>query len=316
MITKFKTTIVLDNKFTDCIPTENAIQNLIVKYISKELEPDSKEWLDLFKGEINQKKLLIKTFIKRLWKTGRNGRDQEEILKTYNEHYSNWNSVQEWVKSLDKRFLNASWNNRRMIMSPQALRLTHLFFIEKIIKKIQPKNVLELGAGNFNLLFSLALKFPKSSFHGLEKSPEGVHLALKTKNSKTKFKSVENIKMKTSVLDFINVQINQGDAVKTKFKDNQFDLVYTRLALEQMEGIRGEVLSELRRISKGYVFMIEPWANVNTDKHEKAYIRRMGYFNANINDLKNYGFEVVYATSNMPQKIPFKVAAVLVKIKN
>ena len=61
--------------------------------------------------------------------------------------------------------------------------------------------------------------------------------------------------------------------------------------------------------------MIEPWANVNTDKHEKDYIRRMGYFNANINDLKNYGFEVIYATSDMPQKIPFKVAAVLVKTK-
>ena len=259
--------------------------------------------------------MLLKTLIKRLWKTGRNGRDQDEILKTYNEHYNNWNSVQEWVESLDKRYLNASWNNRRMIMSPQALRLTHLFFIEKIIKKIQPKNVLELGAGNHNLLFSLAPKFPKINFHGLEKSPEGVHLAVKTKNSNKKFKLGENTKKKTNILDLINVQINQGDAVKTKFKDNQFDLVYTRLALEQMEEIRVEVLNELKRISKGYVFMIEPWANVNTDKHEKAYIRRMGYFNANINDLKNYGFEVIYATSNMPQKIPFKVAAVLVKTK-
>ena len=31
MITKFKTTTVLDNLFTDCIPTESAIKNVISK---------------------------------------------------------------------------------------------------------------------------------------------------------------------------------------------------------------------------------------------------------------------------------------------
>ena len=60
--------------------------------------------------------------------------------------------------------------------------------------------------------------------------------------------------------------------------------------------------------------MIEPWNNINILPHERSYIKRQGYFNEDYFKLaRKFNLKIIYASSDFPQKIPFKVAAVLFK---
>lgn len=277
------------------MPLMAHIQKLIEPYILKEFKIKDKEWEEIFKKETGFKRLSFKAFVIRLFKFGRNARDQNIIKNTYDDHYQRWESVDSWLKDLEEMAIAIVWGSKQFLCSPQALRISHLEFIKKTISDIKPETVFEVGAGNFNLISSLSKFNSKITYYGLEKSLNGINLAKKNKYQK-------------------NIKIIHGDAKKIDLPDNSIDFTYTRLALEQMEEIRDEVMSEICRITKQFILLIEPWKNVNKLSYEKAYIRRMGYFNQDFFKLaRKFNLNVVYATSDFPQKVPFKVAVVLLK---
>ena len=111
------------------------------------------------------------------------------------------------------------------------------------------------------------------------------------------------------------VELMVGDARTLPFPDRAFDLVYTRLALEQMEQIREAALREIARLAARAVVLIEPWRDFNQRDPGRAYVRRMGYFAGHVADLRRLGFEVKLSTADIPQKVQFisgPVAAVRV----
>ena len=110
---------------------------------------------------------------------------------------------------------------------------------------------------------------------------------------------------------FQRIEFRQGDAVRLPFEDGAFDLVFTVLALEQMERVRAQALTEIARVAARHALMIEPFQNVNQALWPRLNVLRRDYFRGRIDDLGHYGLEPVLALDDFPQEAFLKVCAVL-----
>lgn len=250
---------------------------------------------------------------RRLKAGGRNGREQLEVRKTYDQHYGATSTVLEWLHDLDQRSVTGEWRDRGLVLTPGALRLAHLLYLARAIAVLRPNRVLEVGCGNGNMLFSLAVMFPGVSFSGVELSEVGVALAHQLQEQESLPASFANA-CTSAMLDptaHRRVSVQGADARSIPFADRSFDLVYTRLALEQMEQIRPQVLGQIARISDSAVALIEPWHEFNLVDPARAYIRRTGYFDGKANDLERLGFKVAFVTDDLPQKVQYRVGPVV-----
>jgi SAM-dependent methyltransferase len=250
---------------------------------------------------------------RRLKAGGRNGREQLEVRKTYDQHYGATSAVADWLVELDKRSLVAQWRDKGFVLTPGALRLAHLLYIARAIEVLRPASVLEVGCGNGNMLFSLSAMFPEVKFSGVELSAAGVALAVKAQEQGALPASFAAA-FTAPVLDpmaHLRVSVQVADARMLPFADRSIDLVYTRLALEQMEQIRPQVIDQIARVANRAVALVEPWRDFNRADPGRAYIRRMGYFNGEARELEKNGFSPVLVTDDIPQKVQFSAGPVI-----
>lgn len=117
-------------------------------------------------------------------------------------------------------------------------------YLEKYLKKINPKKILELGCGEGSLGYEIKGSLPYAELYGFDLSKEGVKLA----NDK-------GIKARKA-------DLNEG----IPFKDNQFDLVFSNEFIEHINStdlLFRESFRVLRR--GGYFIVITPnmsfWLN-------------------------------------------------------
>ena len=115
---------------------------------------------------------------------------------------------------------------------------------------------------------------------------------------------------------FKRIAFVQGNAVAMPFADGAIDLVYTTLALEQMERVRGAALSEIARVAGRNTFMVEPFRDVNKAFWPRLYVYRRNYFRGAIDDLEHYDLRPVLATDDFPQEVFLKACAVLAEKKS
>ena len=64
---------------------------------------------------------------------------------------------------------------------------------------------------------------------------------------------------------YSTVEFRQGNAAALPYPDRSFDVVYTILAVEQMESIREQAMREIVRVARSHVVMIEPLMDSNRD---------------------------------------------------
>ena len=185
----------------------------------------------------------------------------------------------------------------------------------RVIDRLGPRRVLEVGAGNGVNLLALAARFPKLDLTGLELTTGGVQAAARVRGMPalprvlTEF-SVEALK--DGSLAHRRVGLVQGTGASLPFPDQTFDLVYTVLALEQMEEIRDRVLPELRRVSRGYVLMIEPFRDWNAFGIRRDYVVANDYFSASVADLPAFHLQPTYV-DEVPAKLFRGAGVVLAK---
>jgi SAM-dependent methyltransferase len=98
------------------------------------------------------------------------------------------------------------------------------------------------------------------------------------------------------------VELRHADAEELPFADGEFDLVYTVLAVEQMERIRDAALAEIARVSRGHVLMLEPFKDANRRGVRRLYAVSRNYFRGSIQDLARFGLEPLWATDDFPQE--------------
>lgn len=207
------------------------------------------------------------------------------------------------------------WDERRFMASTYgSARFRHLL-IAAVIEKFKPRSVLEVGCGNGINLLLLANRFPDVAFAGVELTDSGPRLFAELKAAGA---LPENLLLYPTLRardpkGFLGVDIQQGTAERLGFADNSFDLVMSVLALEQMERIRAQALSEMARVSAHWTLMIEPFRDVNTYLWPRLNVLRLDYFQGRIDELRAYGLEPVFATDDFPQEAHLRAAMVLAR---
>jgi SAM-dependent methyltransferase len=110
---------------------------------------------------------------------------------------------------------------------------------------------------------------------------------------------------------FRRIDFRLGNAASLEFAQQSFDLVYTVLALEQMERLRERALAEIARVTRRHYFGFEPFLDVNASGWERLYVLGRDYFRGRIEDLAQYGLTPQWALRDFPQERFLKACAVL-----
>ena len=196
------------------------------------------------------------------------------------------------------------WRGRKLALDGMAAARLRAPLLAAVIERLEPKKVLEVGCGNGINLFSLAGDFPEIEFTGIDLTPEGI-AAAKAVQAQDRLPPAlaEYIPLPNpDPTAFKRIRFMTGSAVELPFADGEFDLVYTVLAVEQMERIRESALAEVARVSRGHVLMLEPFKDTNRKGVRRLYAISRNYFRGSIEDLGRFGLEPVWATDDFPQE--------------
>ena len=211
----------------------------------------------------------------------------------------------------------AEWRNQGLVFGKKgAIARIHLTLIARVIEVLRPRTVLEVGCGDGINLFSLASRFPEIKFAGGELTESGVARAQSVQQADGLPRGLTNY-CPWPVVDptaFRRIDFRQADARNLPFKDNAFDLVITRQALEQMDLIRDAALSEIARVAGKNTIMAEPFADFNRDPLRRNYVRAKQYFTLNIEELKTFGIEPITVFSDLPQALRMGIGVVVGRV--
>lgn len=299
------------------VPDEE-IRSIAERFSTRILKSSDPDWPALRDSEISKRRYSIRQALMRMIRSGRNGRAKASVNAMYETHWSDLDAVHHYVSGLNNRTLKVEWRDYGYEMKPQGLRHIHLAQIARAIRATRATSVLEVGSGNGNLVLALAGMFPDVRFTGIELTSSGIRSA----KAMLAFAEMPEEFVNSSPDSIVDrsahhrVTFIQGSADSLPFKDQEFSLVYTRLALEQMESIRSAALKEVTRVADDTVVLIEPWKDFNLDEPGRTYIRRQGYFSASAKDLRKHGFSPVLVSEDIPQKVQFKAGPVVARRLN
>ncbi len=205
------------------------------------------------------------------------------------------------------------WRREGMLARATGIKRVHQLLLMRTFAALRPMAVLEVGAGNGVNLFVLSARFPDIRFTGIELTEAGVAAT-------TAVMAAEQLP--ESVLEFApeplvdrraltRLDVRQADATALPFADASFDLVYTVQALEVMDFVREDVLAEMRRVSRGYVAMVEPFYEWHASGHRREMIAAKGYFAQPIDGLEAFGLKPIVAMADMPHKLDYQPGLVV-----
>jgi SAM-dependent methyltransferase len=209
------------------------------------------------------------------------------------------------------------WNNQAMYARGIGLKRVHQLYVMRVLEALRPRHVLEVGAGNGINLFVLAARFPEITFTGLELTEGGTLAATAIKTQRRLPEAIAEFSPEPPRDNepFDRIRIVRGSAERLPFPDAAFDVVFTSLALEQMEEIRSQALVEIRRVARAHTIMVEPFYDWNASGIARDYIVANDYFAARVSDLPGYGLEPVFTTADMPAKLHLRPGVVVCRVR-
>lgn len=205
------------------------------------------------------------------------------------------------------------WRGRRMFASDVGGTRFRQLLLIRIIERVQPRSVLEVGCGNGINLILLSGQFPTIRFAGVELTEAG-HRAARALQERGELPSglLDYAPLPlTDPAAFQRIDFRRGNATRLPFENGAFDLVITVLALEQMERVRRQALGEIARVSARHTLMIEPFWDVNRGLWPRLNVLQRDYFRGRIAELRDHGLEPVLALDDYPQESFLKTCAVL-----
>jgi SAM-dependent methyltransferase len=165
------------------------------------------------------------------------------------------------------------WGDQCFMMQSVAIKRIYLLYLYRVIAMLAPSSALEIGCGNGINLALLASRFPNIAFTGVELTAAGVRQCRRLCGGPLPAELSE-----FSPEPLVNdeghrlVRCHQGDAARLPYAPGAFDLVFTILALEQMEKIKSAALSEISRVCRGHAVMIEPFGDWNMEGLRQRYV--------------------------------------------
>jgi SAM-dependent methyltransferase len=231
-------------------------------------------------------------------------RTTEFIKNSYGPKWAEIGYVNYDTEKQQSNYTPWLWDGRPIMASTYgSARYRHLL-IAAVIEKLKPRSVLEVGCGNGINLMLLANRFPDITFAGIDLTDSGPR---QFKEMQARGSLTNNLLAYAPLpprdpKGYLKVDMRQGSAESIDFADGSFDLVYSVLALEQMEHIRRRALSEMARVSGQWALMIEPFRDVNPYLWPRLNVVRLDYFQGRICELPAVGLEPVFATDDFPQE--------------
>ena len=210
----------------------------------------------------------------------------------------------------------AEWRGEGLILKKGALAQMQLERMMALIAATRPRSVLEVGAGSGQNLLSLGPVFPDIAFSGIELTEQGVARARSVQSHKHLPEIIKRYSPFPIADDTAHrkVDFQQGDATALPFADGAFELVFSRLALEQMELVRERAVAEMVRVSAGHVLMVEPFADFNDDRRRRLAQRAKNYFSMRLDELPGARLEPLVVFTDWPQKISEGVGLVYCRV--
>lgn len=197
-----------------------------------------------------------------------------------------------------------TWRGEHYTASDLGGTRVRQLLLVRMVERLRPRRVLEVGCGNGVNLMLLAGRFPDIAFAGADLTREGPRAA-RGLQREPELPAPMQAYAPLPLADpaaFARVSFVQADASRLPFADGSFDLVVTILALEQMERVREAALGEIARVTRRHTLMIEPFAELNERGGRLHYTVSRDYFRGRIDDLPRYGLAPVLSLDDFPQE--------------
>ncbi|MCB2216851.1 class I SAM-dependent methyltransferase [Desulfofustis glycolicus] len=196
------------------------------------------------------------------------------------------------------------WRGVHYFANPYVKGRIQLLYLERIISEFRPCTVLEVGCGRGSMIVPLGRRFPEVRFCGLELTAAGVGDARRLCFQRELPREMnEYVPFPIPFAENPQMGFVQASGECIPFRDGSFDLVYTNQALEQMDHIKADVLSEIARVARKTAVFSEPFRDWNARGIRRNRVLATQYFSASIADLKSYGLTPIFVTEDMPSKV-------------
>ena len=255
---------------------------------------------------------IIKQAIKKLISLNGNVRTEEMVAKAYGPKWAGRDMVEDIAEGGE---VCVTWNTSQFVIGGIGLRRLQTLRMMRLIEELKPKRVLDIGCGNGERVLLLACRFPDVQFTGLDLTQEGIDIAKSIQKLDRLPESIAKYSPEPllDVTAHKSAEFTCASAKEIPYEENTFELVYTSLALEQMELIREEVFKEIYRVSSNYVSLYEAFHDFNQGLIQKSYIYCEDYFKGYLSDLKDIGFKTTHVMENLPQKVNMNAVHVLME---
>lgn len=197
------------------------------------------------------------------------------------------------------------YGSQVMFATSAAGSRARLLVLMRTIALLGPRTVLEVGCGNGLNLLLLACRFPDIRFAGIELTEGGFAVA-RAVQQEAELPEVLRRFAPEPIVDATRhraVAFHLGSAATLPFDTAGFDLVYSSLALEQMEQIRPQALGEMARVSGQHTAMLEPFWDCNDSGLRRDYLLTRDHFRGRIDELPQYGLDPILVTDDLPGEI-------------
>jgi len=299
------------------LPSHAEVEAALAPYVTRRLPLTSPEW-QAISGKVARKES------KRRWMrrakallpgTG-HARPQTLVSDHYETHWARFPWPRTWDPAPDEHTFPGTWGDEGLLIRRYGIKRAHLLVVERMIAALRPETALEVGCGNGINLLVLSSSFPGIAWTGVDLTNAGPDMARSVQAEPELPPVLRDFNPGTveSVTAHKALTVRQGDASALPFPDKSFDLIYTVLAIEQMQAVRDKVLKEIRRVARRHAILVEPFADANRSRTQQNYLRSRGYLDLAVDELPAFGLKPVTLFTDLPNRLTLGAAIALVAV--